>query len=496
MTLSHDDANARLLELVYGEAPPAERAALEAHVATCAQCSADLAALGDTRARVRTALEDADIDVPSRVHARILAAATQAAAPLAAAASPVAVAARSMAVAAPAGVPVPGPSLWQRLRRGWTLPTFATVGAVAVVVIGAKVFLEPQKTMERGREAVTAAPPAEAEKSAAPAVQPEPAEPAAAERMPVPSRHFGPGGGRFEALQRAHGGARPGMLGGGTLAHRLAHSHGAGASGSTAGLAEPGSGRGVAAAPAAPLPPKAAHDDLLEGALARKPASATEARAKREEAKAEVSNEAVSVRRDEYASPPSGWKGGGAANAPPSAPAVAAPRPAPALRSVKKKDVADEPLADFGSAVGVPAPSEAADSRVEEHASSSGKLAKKKPAPAAPEKPVVAEAPAAKDADGAGADKEREKQGGAPSQEALARRADQLYAAQHWSAAIAAYRELLRRFPDAEVKARWRARLTEAQVAEDASAPTSKTTAKRTAKATSKSKATLEPAAE
>jgi anti-sigma factor RsiW len=495
MTLSHDDANARLLELVYGEAPPAERGALEAHVATCAQCSADLAALGDTRARLRTALEDAP--VPSRVHARVLAAATQAAAPLAAAASPVAVAARSMAVAPPAGVPMRGPSLWQRLRRGWTLPTFATVGAVAIVVIGSKVFLEPQKTMERGREAVTAAP-AEAEKSAAPAVQPEPAAPAAAEGMPVPPRHFGPGGGRFEALQRAHGGSRPGLLGGGTLAQRLARARGTGASGSTAGLDEPGSGRGVAAAPAAPLPPKPAHDDLLEGALARKPASATESRAKREEAKAEVSNEAASVRRDEHASPPSGWKGGGAANAPApaSAPAVAAPRPAPVMRSVKKKNVADEPLADLGYAGGVPAPSEAADSRVEEQAAA-GKLAKQKSAPARPV--VAAKTLAAKDADGAGADQEnRDKQDEAPSQETLARRADQLFAAHHWSAAIAAYRELLRRYPDADLKPRWRARLTQAQVAEDASAPTSKTTAKRAAKETSKSKATLEavPAAE
>ena len=418
-----------------------------------------------------------------------------------------------MAVAAPAavtarvGAPVRAPSLWQRLRRGWTLPTFATVGAVAIVVIGSKVFLEPrQKTMERGREVATAAPPAEAERSAvnAPAAQPEPAAAPAGEGAPVPARHFGPGSGPLDALQRAHGGSRPGLLGGGTFAQRLARARGAGASGSTAGLGEPGSARGVAVAPAAPLPPKAAHDDLLEGALARKPASATEARAKREEAKAEASNEAVSVRRDEYASPPSGWKGsvpsGGAAKAPSASTQPPPATPPPVLRSVKKKDVADEPLADLGSAVGVPSPSEAADSRVEEHAASFGKLAKKRSAPDAPAKPVVAAAaPAAKDADGAGADREKaeDKQGGAPSQEALARRADQLYAAHRWSAAIAAYRELLRRYPDADLEPRWRARLAQAQVAENASAPTAKT-AKPTAKAISKSKATLEavPAAE
>ncbi|HEY2731672.1 MAG TPA: zf-HC2 domain-containing protein, partial [Polyangia bacterium] len=80
MTLSHDDANARLLELVYGEAAPAERAALEAHVATCARCTADLAALGDTRARLRASLDDDDAPVPARAHARILEAANAAAA--------------------------------------------------------------------------------------------------------------------------------------------------------------------------------------------------------------------------------------------------------------------------------------------------------------------------------------------------------------------------------------------------------------------------------
>ncbi|HVU49163.1 MAG TPA: zf-HC2 domain-containing protein, partial [Polyangia bacterium] len=70
MTLSHDDANARLLDLAYGEGTAEERAALEAHVAACAACTAELAALGDTRARLRTALEDAP--APARVHARLL----------------------------------------------------------------------------------------------------------------------------------------------------------------------------------------------------------------------------------------------------------------------------------------------------------------------------------------------------------------------------------------------------------------------------------------
>ncbi|HVX95679.1 MAG TPA: zf-HC2 domain-containing protein, partial [Polyangia bacterium] len=77
MTLSHEDANARLLDLVYGEAAPDERAALEAHVATCPRCTAELASLGGTRARVRAALDE-DAPVPPRVRANLLAAAREA----------------------------------------------------------------------------------------------------------------------------------------------------------------------------------------------------------------------------------------------------------------------------------------------------------------------------------------------------------------------------------------------------------------------------------
>ncbi|HVU52462.1 MAG TPA: hypothetical protein VHL80_17330, partial [Polyangia bacterium] len=51
----------------------------------------------------------------------------------------------------------------------------------------------------------------------------------------------------------------------------------------------------------------------------------------------------------------------------------------------------------------------------------------------------------------------------AGSEAALARRADQLFAAHRWSEAIAAYRELLRRYPAADAEPRWRTRLKDAQ---------------------------------
>src|SRR6185312_8076632 len=70
-------------------------------------------------------------------------------------------------------------SLWERLRGRWTLPTFATVGAVAVVVLASKVFLEPDKTVELGRQTVAPAAP-QAPRAQAIAEAPEPTRPAPA----------------------------------------------------------------------------------------------------------------------------------------------------------------------------------------------------------------------------------------------------------------------------------------------------------------------------
>ena len=51
----------------------------------------------------------------------------------------------------------------------------------------------------------------------------------------------------------------------------------------------------------------------------------------------------------------------------------------------------------------------------------------------------------------------------APSFATLARHADELYAAHRWSEAAAAYRDLVRRWPDVAPAKRWRTRLAEAQ---------------------------------
>jgi hypothetical protein len=83
------------------------------------------------------------------------------------------------------------------------------------------------------------------------------------------------------------------------------------------------------------------------------------------------------------------------------------------------------------------------------------------PAPAAPLLAPVGGALGAVKAE-APADAKKEKDV-APSYQALARRADELYAAGRWAEATAAYADLLRRFPTAEPAPRWRARLATAQ---------------------------------
>jgi hypothetical protein len=143
MAADCEQIRGRMLELLYGELPPDARAEVAAHVAGCDACRAELAALESTRALARRALS-AD-SPPPRARQAILRAAAEAA--------------TARRTAAPAK-----PSLWAWLRRTrWTLPTFATVGAVAVFLLASRIFLEPEKTYLRGRQGLVtsaASPPA------------------------------------------------------------------------------------------------------------------------------------------------------------------------------------------------------------------------------------------------------------------------------------------------------------------------------------------------
>lgn len=52
-----------------------------------------------------------------------------------------------------------------------------------------------------------------------------------------------------------------------------------------------------------------------------------------------------------------------------------------------------------------------------------------------------------------------------PTLEESVKKADRLFASQDWNAAVAAYRDLLRRFPSHKDAPKWRARMNESNVA-------------------------------
>ena len=117
---------------------------LEAHVAGCARCRAELAGFQETRA-ARAPGARRRRAAGARASARSCARPRR----------PSRQSRRSRSTARAAA---PQPSFWERWRARWTLPTFATVGAVAVFVLASKVFLEPDKTVELGRQALQSAP--------------------------------------------------------------------------------------------------------------------------------------------------------------------------------------------------------------------------------------------------------------------------------------------------------------------------------------------------
>jgi len=470
VTFSHEEANARLVDLVYGEAAPDARAALEAHVATCARCTADLAALGDTHARVRAALDDgAGPPVPSRARARILEAAAQAVAPATAAAP-------AKMTAAPARLAPPEPSFWEKLRGKWTLPTFATVGAIAVVVVASRVFLEPGKTVERGRAALapeSPPPPVAAERQAAPAAnapgpegEAEPKLEKREEKKAAEEPRLDPGalgGVAADAISRSrtHAAGPRRYLDAAASPARLARAReaddglaglqgvgtsnsGGAPSGSLGlrGVGSVGAGSG-AGAPSAPgsadrarvaRKKEVADEDLAEAPRADKAPSASRA----------------------FASPPADWKGSAPVAAGRAQAPAAAPRPAAAPPPAA---VAEEYAARDEERAAAPAKKKAAP----EPASAAAAASVAKSAQPSALKDIAEKPKTGKQDEGGAAQSPSQLQ----SQEALARRADQLFAARRWSEAIAAYRELLRRFPDADLKSRWRTRITQAELEQD-----------------------------
>ena len=446
MAINCQDVSARMMELLYGELAGDDRAALEAHLAGCASCAAELATFQSTRAATRRAL---DIDEPpARAHQAIL----RAAAAAVAAKQPKPIEARAAA---------PQPSFWERWRARWTLPTFATLGAVAVVVLASKVFLEPDKTVELGRRALQSAP---AEAPAAPPVvaapqatarlgtgkgdeqakeaQPAPAEKkrkdeAPAELQPsvannAPARSIAPPATAQRRRAAPDGfGALGGLTkGGGSTGSERAKAPGADGVSleddlAGAPAAEPKPGKREFAPPPPPLaarPSKPAVDQMRE-----------------RDTEGEALEESEALPRGSV-----GHVAGGAGAAPP-----------PAHAKAKKADMpSDMDNLDRGSAA-ASAPA---------------------PAPARPQAPPAAAAASAADKADARSETRAESK---PVTESPVARADRLFAQGQWAAAARAYRDLLRRDPNNGDAARWRQRLAASEEAASPQAPAAASPASR-----------------
>ena len=152
MATNCEDVSARMVELLYGELPADARSGVDAHVAGCARCRSELEGLEKTRAVTRRALDESP---PPRARAEIL----RRAAEHLAAQQPAAAAAAAAIVPAGKAKQAAEPEqarFWDWLRSRWTLPSLATVGAVALLVIGSRVLLEPDEGRLQGEPRVPA----------------------------------------------------------------------------------------------------------------------------------------------------------------------------------------------------------------------------------------------------------------------------------------------------------------------------------------------------
>jgi hypothetical protein len=426
--------SARMMELLYGELPGDERATLEAHLAGCPSCRAELSAFQSTRASARRALE-AD-EPPARAHQAIL----RAAAAAVATKQPKPIEARAVA---------PRPSFWQRWRARWTLPTFATLGAVAVVVLASKVFLEPDRTVELGRQALRSAP------AESPPPPPVAAEPQATTREPEEPKPARPAPAEKKRQDRA-----------------------------PAELQPPGANNGPTrsiAAPAAAQRRRAAPDGFEAlGSLSKGGSSAGSGRAKA------PPSDGLSFDEDKAVAPPAGARTGERAFAPPPPPLAEPARPSKAAANqMRERDKESEaleetapPRASLGHVAGgagaAPPPAHAKAKKMEIPSDldnlDRGPAAASAPAPVPARRQAPPAAPSAAMADKAEAKSESRGES-KPVAESPVARADRLFAQGQWAAAARAYRDLLRRDPSNADAARWRQRLAASEQAASVQAP-------------------------
>jgi len=451
MASSCQEVSDRMMELLYGELSDGDRTALEAHLAGCASCAAELATFQSTRAVARRALEGDE--PPARAHQAILRAAAAAVA-----------AKETRPTEAP--IVAPRPSFWERWRARWTLPTFATVGAVAVVVLASKVFLEPDKTVELGRRALQSAP---AEAPASPPMQGPPAEPQATARQATGNEDERAKEERQAPAEKKRKDEAPERL--------------------QPPVANGAPARSIAAAPTAQRRRPAPDGFGALGGLTKGGGAASSGRAKAPAAAG------VSFDDDLAAPPPPGPKPAKRQFAPPPPPLAEPARPSTsAANQMRERDTEGEaaleetdapppnpPRGSVGHGAGAAPPPAHAKAEAKAKAESKkaetswdmdsltpGAASASAPAPARRQAPPAA--PAAPMADKADARSETSAES-KPVAESPVARADRLFAQGQWMAAARAYRELLRRDPNNGDAARWRQRLAASEEAASAQAP-------------------------
>ncbi|HEY4187748.1 MAG TPA: zf-HC2 domain-containing protein [Polyangia bacterium] len=464
MIFSHDDIRERLIDFLYGELDGEARAAFTAHVDGCELCRAEVTgaeqarALG--RAVARAPLSD---EVPSRVRVAVLAAARAAGQEKAMAATPgLTIAARAAAA--------PQQSWFDRLRRRWTFPTFATVAAMAAfLLVRATIFREAKRPLgEQGPGELARKEPQLPAPAAAPTVAvPEAQAPAAFEgrgedavvgvkaarprlRVSAPHKSGGAptGRGAGVTVDRDDAFAQEPPLGG---LGALGSSDGGGATPRrddvgkrlerrrAAPASQPAPTKPTSAFAAEGASPSYASDKRIQNVEkdeAPSPVSHAAAEPKGGGAEGELKKEvAAPVVQREFAAPP-----------PPPAPSAAPPR-----------------AASEDSASGAPSPARSRGAADHLDALAAPALAKSAPAPA-PEQTSAVKKSKARQSEGANADADVGPADGDPAS-VLVVRAEGLMTAHRWAAAVTAYRDLLRRFPKHPAAPTWRNRLAAAQAA-------------------------------
>jgi anti-sigma factor RsiW len=452
----------RLIDFLYDELPPDARAAFAEHLSGCSACKAEVASYQQTLGSARVALAGPlNEEPPARVHLAVIEAAK---------------AAGKQTAAAKAKPTAPRDELgfFARLwRTPWFLPAFGAA-SVATVVFLVRVLKNPEVLPGQHPHSIE-------ERAAA---SPEPAAPPAAVLAPKPAAIP-----EAEAKAKAdsdHGKAVRSVRGTGKRATSEvaaptdtptvhAKSKKSMSDDSLSGLnlgGGPSSSGGLGRF-AEPPPPRQAGsksnkslDDLL-GDVEKK--ESTQYRA--QPAMAPAGGKADrTVSDDEEA-----FDGLSAAA---SAPAKKAPRPEPAAEMAKPTLHSVTRSAGASAAAAAPsyAPAPAAAPTARRERDYPAQPAASEAMPSAPpivrhrEEKQAEQAPegsAQADSKFLAKDKvaKGESKAGSPTLDESVRKADRLYASQDWSAAAAAYRELINRFPNHRDAPKWRDRMNESNAA-------------------------------